>query len=149
MSDADRRRALLQIAKLQTSVYGEVLSPDAQAVMDAENKRLGVGVAKPARAMSPGLQVGTAILTLVMFLLLATFITALVDGIVVFVHYNVTIPSRCQPASPVFGPEPDVCSPAFLVKSCEWAAYVIYGLVFLIGIPAIVKQGMSGKKVAP
>ena len=139
---------LLQIAELEKGIYHrKIISRDAREAVASQRRRKTAPVvakapAKPARTTSGSHQVAAVVVAFVMLLTVATVISGVLDGIVVFVHYNVTIPSRCGP-----GPAPGICSTASLVQSCAWVAGIIYGLVFLIGIPAIVK-GMSGKKVA-
>ena len=146
---------LLRIAILERRIYrGKVVSRDAREAVASQRRTAAApppaarplatkAPARPARATSGSHQVAAVAVASVMFLVIATVLSGVIDGIVVFVHYNVTIPSRCGP-----GPEPGICSTASLVQSCAWVAGIIYGLVFLIGIPAIVKQGMSGKKAA-
>lgn len=97
----------------------------------------------PAGGMSPGLQAGTAVLMLVAFLVLATLISGVGDGLFLLVHHFVTVPSRCAPADPVFGPPPDICSTSSTVQSIVWTDGVIYGLAVLAWLAAIIKQGMS------
>jgi hypothetical protein len=146
---------LLRIAILERRIYrGKVVSRDAREAVASQRRTAAApppaarplatkAPARPARATSGSHQVAAVAVASVMLLAVATVLSGVIDGIVVFVHYNVTIPSRCGP-----GPEPGICSTASLVQSCAWVAGIIYGLVFLIGIPAIVKQGMSGKKAA-
>jgi hypothetical protein len=147
---------LLQIAELEKGIYHrKVISRDArEAVASQKARKPSAGpvpavkrpapkpAVKPSRVMPP-------VLALVGFLVIATVISAGVDSIFLFVQHTVTYPAEC--ASSIYGPPADSCSHSSQVQSIVWTDAIIYGiavLMWLAGLAAIVKQGMSGKKAA-
>jgi hypothetical protein len=147
---------LLQIAELEKGIYHrKIISRDAREAVASQNARKPSAgpvpavkrpapkpAVKPSRVMSP-------VLALAGFLVIATVISAGVDSIFLFVQHTVTYPSRCAPS--IYGPPADICSHSSQVQSIVWADSLIYGiavLMWLVGIPAMLTQGMSGKKAA-
>jgi hypothetical protein len=98
----------------------------------------------PVKTASAGSRAGTIAVTLMVFLVAATVISAGVDGIILLVQHTVTYPSRCAPSA--YGPPAGICSASSQVQSVVWADALIYGIaviLWLIGLAAVIKRGVN------
>jgi hypothetical protein len=160
MTPAER---LLRTADLEMQAYGEVASPDAQAAYEAraaQQATPGVppgthGVAaQPIRGGSGGIQSGGRARALVTFAAVAGFIygglaavvAGVVDGVVAFVHYKVTVPARCvvtQPDGSVIRTHLAICSG--LSAELVWGTGLIFGVAVLMWIATVVMHSRSSE----